>query len=70
MMLTVYAERVPTNDPVWHKYGTGKQPLDVVLYDSEGNLKTRIPWHYSGKPDKRNKYQMLNCYKYRLQWIN
>jgi len=67
-MEELIARKVPTNDPVWHKYGRGKQPFDVALYDTEGNPKAKIPWYYKGKPDRRYKYFHLNCNRYRLVW--
>lgn len=67
-MQELIARKLPTADPVWHKYGRGKQPFDVALYNSEGVLKARVPWYHTGKPDRRYKYYTLNCKRFRLIW--
>jgi len=67
-MEELIARKVPTNDPVWHKHGTGKQPFDVVFYDNEGAERARFPWYYTGKPDRRYKYFTLNCNRVRIIW--
>lgn len=60
--LCIYARREPTVDGAWGK-------LDVCFYSDSGCTKFvgRIPWHQK-QPDKRNKWQMLNCYRWRLIW--
>jgi hypothetical protein len=73
-MLTLYARKEKTNCPI-----TLKQYLpltlgqrDVVLYEEIDCKKpvSRYTWHYTqSKPDKRNKYIMHNCNKYRLVWV-
>jgi hypothetical protein len=30
----------------------------------------RYPYYASGKPDRRNKSVMHNCYRYKLEWID
>jgi len=29
----------------------------------------RYPYYATGKPDRRNRYVMHNCFKWRLQWL-
>lgn len=41
---------------------------DVILKNIFGDIVARYPWHYSNKPDKRNKYVMHNCIKRPIIW--
>lgn len=69
MLITVYARKEPTTDSL---VDPSEQRMDVQIYkDKEATRKfARFPWYYSSKPTKRNKYVTLNCYKWRLQWID
>lgn len=73
--LTLYARREMTDDPYMREVPDGYMPApipdDVVLYhDPEcTQMAARIPWHHSSKPTRRNKWQMYNCARYRLVWI-
>ena len=60
----------PQRESVMEKWHTERCHQDVQLYyDSACTKKAgRIPWHYT-KPTRRNKYQMLNCARYRLVWV-
>ncbi len=41
---------------------------DVVINRSNGELFCVFDWWRSDKPTRRNKWIMLNCYKWRLIW--
>ena len=74
--LTVYVRRERTTDSVALQHLTSAQletrsHRDWVFYhDAEATSSyCRIPWYYSTGPTKRNKWQTLNCYRYRLVWL-
>lgn len=81
--MKLYARKTPTNDPVFnnwlnknllsrYKAALGVAPYyDVELSNDENfnDIKCRIRWDKSFKPDKRHKYFTLNCYKCRLEWV-
>jgi hypothetical protein len=56
-MITVYA----------HKF----HDEEIRIYSDKLGMKRMaiFPNHLSNKPSKRNKYIMLNCYRYKLEWI-
>lgn len=43
----------------------------VAAYNAKEDSNSIAFWpsYLSNKPTKRNKYVMLNCYKYRIEWI-
>ena len=45
--------------------------MDVVLYRDAACTRVagRYPWHYHSKPKLRNRYIMLNCYRWNLVWL-
>lgn len=63
----VYARREPTTDAMVQCEGM----RDVVYYrDAEcTQFYAREPWYYRYKPTRRNKHVTLNCYLYRLIWM-
>ncbi len=65
-MMTLYARREPTTDSLC------PSKKDVCLYrDAEGTQRVaRHPWHYSSTPDRRYKWIMHNCSRYRLLWLD
>ena len=69
-MITLYAKKEPTIDPVSIHHGV--KEMDTVLYRDTAHTdeKARIPWHHSNCPDRRYKYVMLNCYRWRISWTN
>ena len=69
-MLTKYARKEPTTDPITLKYCPETKKQDVVFY-SDLDAKTRyMIWRWDANPPtKRNKYVTLNCSKWRLVWI-
>ena len=42
----------------------------VFAFDVSGELIGYWPTGHSQKPTKRNKFAMLNCYRYRIEWVN
>lgn len=40
----------------------------VDIFNTEGNLYCRFDKHHSNKPDYRNKYVTINCYRYLICW--
>ncbi len=75
--LTIYLRREPTTDEMTRqcaeRHHGGKlaaHERDVVAYEDPTGLtaKGRWPWHHS-KPDRRNRYVMLNCYRWRAVWL-
>ena len=54
-MLTLYAKK--------------KDNGNVILQDANGNLKCEFSKYHSSKPDKRYKYVMYNCFRYKLEWL-
>lgn len=71
-MITVYARREPTADSLrWSLPGYPFGKRDVQVYrDAEcTNPFARIPWHYSSCPRRAQKTIVLNCYRWRLQWV-
>lgn len=42
---------------------------DVVALDVNNKEYARWPWYYRSKPTRRNKYTMLNCYRYKIEWV-
>lgn len=44
---------------------------DVVVYLNEKatQFKARWGWDSSNKPDRRNKYIVLNCYRWEVVWL-
>ena len=76
-MPTVYARLEPTTDSTTatmidanSRWANPKQQQDVVIYSDRKcrQFYCRIPWHYSTRPTRRNKYITLNCYRWRLVW--
>jgi len=70
-MIELFARREPTTDPIVLRYcGTGREFDDVVIYaDADCTRpKARYAWG-SCRPDRRYRYVMLNCYRWRLVWI-
>ena len=73
MMDTLFAQKVASTDTVLLKYATPRYitiaNADIILSRPNGAIVSRISWHYSGKPDKRNKSIMFNCQRYALLWL-
>lgn len=56
-MNKVYAHKFPDGQVVCYADNLAMQRVAV------------FPSHYSNKPTKRNKYVVINCFKYLLEWI-
>lgn len=71
--LELYKENEDTSDnsKLVRVYGFKNQDKSVTIFtDKDKTNKIAVfPADYSSKPSKKNKYVMLNCYKYRLIWI-
>lgn len=50
-----------------HKFHDG----EVVAYADQLGMRRIALWNkdYTNRPTKRNKYIMLNCNKYKIEWI-
>ncbi len=76
-LLPVYLRKEPTQDSVlldFVKRGLNKLTeahQDVVVYRDAAckEVFCRWPWYFNSKPTKRHKVIMLNCYKWRVIWI-
>lgn len=66
MLKTLYAHKL------FHKNGFDvvitKEPELTKMPPNQGIMLFQF-WQRS-RPDKRNKYIMYNCFKYRLEWTN
>jgi len=76
MMLSLFARRELTADDVAIKYLSAtelkqKRHMDVVVYEDSmcRTPKARWSWYQSSKPTRRNHTIMLNCYRWRLVWL-
>ena len=71
-MLTVYARKEPTTDATTLKYAPNEKHFDIQIYkDKAATIPyARFPWHYKDKPTKRNKHITVNCFKWKLEWID
>lgn len=69
-LLTLFARYEPTTDSVALAHQV-KGKRDVCLYKDEAatQLQGRYPWYMSGKPTRASKTCMLNCYRWRLVWL-
>lgn len=73
-MLTLYARQEPTKDQTARDHLSEAELqscFDVVLYRNPEatDLHTRFGWHVASKPDRRNKYVTINCYRWKLEWL-
>ena len=69
-MITLYARREPTIDPLILKTDPMTTKTDVVLYEDEDltKVKTRILWYSSNCPRRGKKTIKLNGYIWTLKW--
>jgi|GEM_PF-1709284 len=46
--------------------------MDVVLYDDEAcsKLYARYGWYQESRPDRRFRWVTLNCYRWRIIWVD
>lgn len=68
-LLSLYLRREPARDPIVQARGLNLHQ-DVVAYkDADGKVPVgRWPWHYR-RPDRRNKWVTLNCYRWKAIWL-
>lgn len=64
---------------LWRKWRPSDHPHTTQKLTAEGpRLKDetllfpvcRYPYYASGKPDRRNRSVMHNCFRYKLEWID
>jgi hypothetical protein len=69
-LLTLYARKEPTTDPISIRHGLGGR-RDSVFYRDRGCNEpvARWPWHYSSCPRFGKKRVTLNCYQWNVYWI-
>ena len=73
-MLTIFARREPSTD-AWvlaniSDEAREKHWHDVVLYrDRECTQRAGVIPVGQTQPTRRNKYQILNCHRYKLEWV-
>ncbi len=69
--LKLYLRREPTTDSTNRAYlppGVLAKTFDVQAYHDSAC--TQPAGRYvTGKPDRRNKYVVLNCYRYQAVWV-
>lgn len=70
-LLTLFARKEPTTDPVSIQYGQGHK-LDTVLYRDASCtiLAARWPWYASNCPRRNQKRVTFNCFRWNLSWCN
>jgi len=72
-MLSVYLRKEPTTDDVSRKMfpKESKSWKDVQAYHDKECTKPfgRFMHYYKSKPDRRNKYVTLNCFRYNAVWL-
>jgi len=71
-MQTLYARKEWTVDSNTLAQGSklSLSQRDVFLYSQDGyGFVSRYPWWHGRKPDKRHRYIMHNCHRYRLEWL-
>lgn len=70
-MLTLYLRREPGRPFPGEGFPPPPRAFSVQAYADEAATvrKGRWAWWQSGRPDRRNRYVMLNCYRWRVQWL-
>lgn len=70
-LLSVFAKKEKTIDPIDIGHGMGHRLDTVIYHDPEcTKLFARWPWHYSGLPRRSSKKVTLNCWTWNLVWCN
>jgi hypothetical protein len=70
MLIVLFARKEPTADDVSKQHGFSSR-MDTVLYRDKActEVAARWPWFASNCPDRRFKTVMLNCWKWKLEWL-
>ncbi len=70
MLITLYARKEPTTDPILKSHGEDKRQ-DTVIYADRActQLKARFSWLFSGMPRRGQKLVTLNCFRWHLEWV-
>ena len=68
--IVVYARKEPTTDSVAIQHSCANEKDVQVYHDKECTRPyARFPWYYSNIPTRRNKYVTLDCFRYKLEWV-
>lgn len=70
-LLTLFAKKMPTVDPIDLMHGM-MHKKDTVLYRDAGctQLVARWPWHYSSCPRRGRATAVVNCWRWKLVWLS
>ncbi len=70
MLITLFARKEPTTDPVDIALGLQSRK-DAVFYRDRGCTErfVRWSWYLSSCPRRGRKTVTLNCFKYRVEWV-
>lgn len=73
-LLPVYLRHETTSDLIVNLTERQKEQSrfkDIVVYADKECRKflARFPWHYSDKPRKNSRTMQLNCWTWRVEWI-
>ena len=69
-MITLFARKELTQDAIDKRLGFNAR-RNTVLY-KDANCTDRVatwPWHYSNCPRRNSKTVVLNCWRWKLQWL-
>ena len=64
--ITLYLQKIPVSDLTCGK------TFNVIAWEDKEKTKKKCfwPWYQKGRPDKRNKTVMVNCYKWAVEWVD
>lgn len=70
MLITLYARKEPTTDPVSLAHGLGHRK-DTILYEDSActRPKARFAWFLSQSPRRGQRRVTVNCWAWNLQWV-
>lgn len=69
-LITLFARKEPTVDPVSIAHGLAHKQDTVLYQDRECTRRYAIwNWAYSNCPRRKQRTVMLNCYRWKLEWI-
>lgn len=70
MLITLYARKEPTQDPVLKAHGLGRR-RDTVIYSDAACTKPKARFSALGSqcPRTGTTRVTINCFKWRLKWV-